>query len=449
MERPAVQSLISDIEAIDEIEVFGRVKTVQGLLIEVVGPVRELRVGGRVTIETQTGSSLACEIIGFRDGLALCLPFGPVEGVRLGCKAVFAGHDGAVYPDKSWLGRVLNAEARPIDGGAPLMRGAAPYALRNLPLPAHERGRVGGPIDLGVRCLNTFATCCDGQRMGIFAGSGVGKSVLMSMLARNTDVDISIIGLIGERGREVQEFITEQLGEEGMKKAIVVVATSDESALMRRQAAYLTVTLAEYFRDQGKRVLCMMDSLTRFAMAQREIGLATGEPPTAKGYPPTVFTELPRLLERAGPGLVNSGSVTGLFTVLVEGDDHNEPIADAVRGILDGHIVMERSIAERGRYPAVNVLRSVSRTMPGCVPEDFRPTLSKARELMSVYADMEELIRLGAYRKGSDPKVDRAIALNPALEAFLSQQSDERTNIADGYNLLATILGTAGAGDAA
>jgi flagellum-specific ATP synthase len=317
--------------------------------------------------------------------------------------------------------------------------------LRNLPLPAHARGRVGGPVDLGVRCLNTFTTCCDGQRMGIFAGSGVGKSVLMSMLARNTDVDVSIIGLIGERGREVQEFIIEQLGEEGMKKAIVVVATSDESALMRRQAAYLTLTLAEYFRDQGKRVLCMMDSLTRFAMAQREIGLATGEPPTAKGYPPTVFTELPRLLERAGPGLVNSGSVTGLFTVLVEGDDHNEPIADAVRGILDGHIVMERSIAERGRYPAVNVLRSVSRTMPGCVPEDFRPVLSRARELMSVFADMEELIRLGAYRKGSDSKVDRAIALNPALEAFLSQRSDEHTAIADGYNLLATILETAGA----
>lgn len=444
-----MRSLIADIDAIDDIEVFGRVKTVQGLLIEVVGPVRELRVGGRVFIESQNGSTLTCEIIGFRDGLALCLPFGPVEGVRLGCKAVFAGHDGAVYPDESWLGRVINAEAQPIDGGAPLKRGAQPYGLRNAPLPAHERARVGAPIDLGVRCLNTFTTCCDGQRMGIFAGSGVGKSVLMSMLTRNTDVDVAIVGLIGERGREVQEFITEYLGEAGIKRAIVVVATSDESALMRRQAAYLTLTLSEYFRDQGKRVLCMMDSLTRFAMAQREIGLATGEPPTAKGYPPTVFTELPRLLERAGPGLVNSGSVTGLFTVLVEGDDHNEPIADAVRGILDGHIVMERAIAERGRYPAVNVLRSVSRTMPGCVPEDFRPTLTRARELMSVFADMEELIRLGAYRKGSDPKVDRAIALNPALEAFLSQSGDERTSIADGYNLLAAILETGGAGDAA
>jgi flagellum-specific ATP synthase len=226
-----------------------------------------------------------------------------------------------------------------------------------------------------------------------------------------------------------------------------VVATSDEAALMRRQAAYLTMALAEYFRDQGQRVLCMMDSLTRFAMAQREIGLAIGEPPTAKGYPPTVFTELPRLLERAGPGTPSTGSVTGLFTVLVEGDDHNEPIADAVRGILDGHIVMERGIAERGRYPAVNVLRSISRTMPGCVPEDFRPVLARARELMSVFADMEELIRLGAYRKGSDPVVDRAIAMNPALEAFLSQQREEKTSIADGYNMLAAIVTMAADGD--
>jgi flagellum-specific ATP synthase len=255
---------------------------------------------------------------------------------------------------------------------------------------------------------------------------------------------VAVIGLIGERGREVQEFVTDYLGEVGIQQAVVVVATSDEAALMRRQAAYLTLTLSEYFRDQGKRVLCMMDSLTRFAQAQREIGLAIGEPPTAKGYPPTVFTELPRLLERAGPGLAESGSITGLFTVLVEGDDHNEPIADAVRGILDGHIVMERSIAERGRYPAVNVLRSISRTMPGCVPANVRPTLQKARELMSTFADMEELIRLGAYRKGSDPGVDRAIAINPALEAFLSQQREERTSIADGYVMLEAILDKVG-----
>ena len=438
-----MRALTASIEAIDEVEVFGRVRTVQGLLIEVVGPVRELRVGGRVEIETTNGATLLTEIIGFRDGHALCLPFGPLAGVRLGCKAVFKRSDGAVYPSDAWLGRVINADGEPIDGKGPIARGVEAYPLKQVPLPAHQRARVGAPMDLGVRALNTFTTLCEGQRMGIFAGSGVGKSVLMSMLVRNAAADVAIVGLIGERGREVQEFITEYLGEMGLKRAIVIVATSDEAALMRRQAAYLTLTLAEYFRDQGKRVLCMMDSLTRFAMAQREIGLAIGEPPTAKGYPPTVFTELPRLLERAGPGLVNSGSVTGLFTVLVEGDDHNEPIADAVRGILDGHIVMERGIAERGRYPAVNVLRSISRTMPGCVPVPVRPTLQKAREFMSVFADMEELIRLGAYRKGSDPQVDRAIALYPALEAFLGQQREERTSIADGYTMLDAILAKA------
>jgi flagellum-specific ATP synthase len=438
-----MRALTASIDAIDEVEVFGRVKTVQGLLIEVVGPVRELRVGGRVEIETSSGATLLTEIIGFREGHALCLPFGPLSGVRLGCKAVFKRSDGAVYPSDAWLGRVINADGEPIDGKGPIARGIDAYSLKQVPLPAHERARVGAPMDLGVRALNTFTTLCEGQRMGIFAGSGVGKSVLMSMLVRNAAADVAIVGLIGERGREVQEFITEYLGEMGLKRAIVIVATSDEAALMRRQAAYLTLTLAEYFRDQGKRVLCMMDSLTRFAMAQREIGLAIGEPPTAKGYPPTVFAELPRLLERAGPGLVNSGSVTGLFTVLVEGDDHNEPIADAVRGILDGHIVMERGIAERGRYPAVNVLRSISRTMPGCVPVAMRPTLQKAREFMSVFADMEELIRLGAYRKGSDPQVDRAIALFPAFEAFLGQQREERTSIADGYTMLDAILARA------
>jgi flagellum-specific ATP synthase len=440
-----MQSLVAMIDGIDEVEVFGRVRTVQGLLIEVVGPVRELRVGGRVAIETTDNDTLNAEIIGFRDGHALCLPFGPLTGVRLGCKAVFKSHAGAIKPSSAWLGRVVNAEGKPIDGKGPILHGSADYPLRQTPLPAHERTRVGGPIDMGVRTLNTFITMCDGQRMGIFAGSGVGKSVLMSMLARNAQVDVAVIGLIGERGREVQEFVTEYLGEVGLQQAVVVVATSDEAALMRRQAAYLTLALSEYFRDQGMRVLCMMDSLTRFAMAQREIGLAIGEPPTAKGYPPTVFTELPRLLERAGPGLHGSGSITGLFTVLVEGDDHNEPIADAVRGILDGHIVMERSIAERGRYPAVNVLRSISRTMPGCVPVSFRPILQKARELMSTYADMEELIRLGAYRKGSDPGVDRAIAINPALESFLTQQREERTSIADGYGMLQAIVEKAGA----
>jgi flagellum-specific ATP synthase len=264
------------------------------------------------------------------------------------------------------------------------------------------------------------------------------------MLARNTESDVSVIGLIGERGREVQEFIEDDLGPEGLARSVVIVATSDEAALMRRQAAYLTLTLSEYFRDQGQDVLCLIDSVTRFAMAQREIGLSGGEPPTTKGYTPTVFSELPRLLERAGPG-TNGGSITGLFTVLVEGDDHNEPIADAVRGILDGHIVMERAIAERGRFPAINVLKSVSRTMPNCVAEHHRGTITEARRLMAAYEDMEELIRLGAYRKGSDSLVDRAIALNPLFEAFLGQDKHETATMTEGYDRLAAILTDDGA----
>ncbi len=276
--------------------------------------------------------------------------------------------------------------------------------------------------------------------MGIFAGSGVGKSVLLSMVARHSSSNVSVIGLVGERGREVQEFIEDDLGEDGLARSVVVVATSDESALMRRQAAYLTLTLSEFFRDQGADVMCLMDSVTRFAMAQREIGLAGGEPPTSKGYTPTVFTELPRLLERAGPGLKGTGNVTGLFTVLVEGDDHNEPVADAVRGILDGHIVMERAIAERGRYPAINVLKSVSRTMPHCNTDSENVIVREAKRYMSTYSDMEEMIRLGAYRQGSNPDVDAAIGYNPAIEKFLGQWKDDPTSLLEGYEQLKQIL---------
>jgi flagellum-specific ATP synthase len=275
--------------------------------------------------------------------------------------------------------------------------------------------------------------------MGIFAGSGVGKSVLLSMMARNVVADVSVIGLVGERGREVQEFLQDDLGEEGLARSVVVVATSDEPALMRRQAAYLTLSIAEYFRDQAKQVLLLMDSVTRFAVAQREIGLATGEPPTAKGYTPTVFAELPRLLERAGPG-AGDGSITGIFTVLVEGDDHNEPLADAVRSILDGHIVMERQIAERGRYPAINVLKSVSRSMPKSANPDCLDVLTRARRVMATYADMEELIRLGAYRPGSSAEVDEAIGFHQPLEEFLGQYKTESTGLLDGYQRLEQIL---------
>jgi flagellum-specific ATP synthase len=278
--------------------------------------------------------------------------------------------------------------------------------------------------------------------MGIFSGSGVGKSTLLAMLARNTKADAIVIGLIGERGREVKEFIEDDLGPDGMARSIVVAATSDDPPLVRRQAAYVAMTVAEQLRDQGLHVLLLMDSVTRFAMAQREVGLSAGEPPAQKGYTPTVFAELPRLLERAGPGPKDcDGSITGLFTVLVEGDDHNEPIADAVRGILDGHIVLERNIAERGRFPAINILKSVSRAMPGCNSLAEQRVVAEARAPMAVYDDMAELIRLGAYKTGSNPQVDNAIRLNPALEAFLAQKKDERATFAESYCELERILG--------
>ncbi|UPJ60126.1 flagellar protein export ATPase FliI [Bradyrhizobium sp. 192] len=435
-----MKALAEQIGDIDGVNIYGRVVGVRGLMVEVAGPIHAMSVGARLVIETGANRSIPCEVIGFSGNNAVVMPFAGLDGVRRGCKAVIANAANQVRPCEAWLGRVVNALGEPIDGKGPLPQGASPMPFRNAPPPAHSRKRVGAPLDLGVRAMNTFLTCCRGQRMGIFAGSGVGKSVLLSMLARNVDADVSVIGLIGERGREVQEFLQDDLGEEGLARSVVVVATSDEPALMRRQAAYLTLAVAEYFRDEEKDVLCLMDSVTRFAMAQREIGLSAGEPPTAKGYTPTVFTELPKLLERAGPGL-GEGAITAIFTVLVDGDDHNEPIADAVRGILDGHIVMQRSIAERGRYPAINILKSVSRTMPKSADPEFWPVIQKARAVMATYADMEELIRLGAYRAGSSPEVDEAIRLHEPLEAFLRQRKDEKASLADGYGQLAHILG--------
>lgn len=435
-----MQNLATVIRETPAARVYGRVASVQGLMVEVGGASDSLGVGSRVTLSAANGRDVTCEVVGFRDGRALCLPFGSLEGVRLGARAYVESEAAHVNPSQGWLGRVVNALGEPIDGKGALPKGGVPYPLRASPPPAHARARVGGKLDLGVRAVNAFTTVCRGQRMGIFAGSGVGKSILLSMLARYTACDVIVIGLVGERGREVQEFIADDLGPEGLKRSVVVVATSDEAALMRRQAAHLALTLAEYYRDQGLQVLCLIDSVTRFAMAQREIGLSCGEPPASKGYTPTVFAQLPALLERAGPGAPGQGAITGLFTVLVEGDDHNEPIADAVRGILDGHIVLDRRIAERGRYPAIDVLKSVSRMMPGCNSDPENALVREARQYLATYENMAELIRLGAYKTGSDPEVDAAVSLNPKLEAFLAQGKQERSDLPAGYAALAQIL---------
>jgi flagellum-specific ATP synthase len=434
-----MKALGEELAELDAVEIYGRVVGVRGLMVEVAGPIHAMSVGSRVVIESGGGKTVPCEVVGFSGANALLMPFAVLEGVRRGCRAIVSSVAGAVRPSDGWLGRVVNAMGDPIDGKGPLPSGPSAFPFRNPPPSAHARRRVGAPLDLGVRAINAFLTCCRGQRLGIFAGSGVGKSVLLSMLARNVAADVSVIGLVGERGREVQEFLQDDLGEAGLRRSVVVVSTSDEPALMRRQAGYLTLAISEYFRDCGKDVLVMMDSVTRFAVAQREIGLSAGEPPTAKGYTPTVFTELPRLLERAGPG-TGEGTITGIFTVLVDGDDHNEPVADAVRATLDGHIVMERGIAERGRYPAINILKSVSRTMPRSADPAFLPVITRARQVMATYADMEELIRLGAYRQGSSGEVDEAIRLHGPLEGFLAQGKEEATSIEEGYRRLQAIL---------
>ncbi|NKB20158.1 MAG: flagellar protein export ATPase FliI [Alphaproteobacteria bacterium] len=435
----ALKALVNEISEISDVRIYGRVTAVLGMMIEVGGMSETFSIGDLCSVIARDDRKILCEITGFRDGNALMMPFQPLEGVGLGCKVYRLSGRPTIRPHRSWLGRVVNALGEPIDGKGPLPQGMIPQPLRVKPPPAHRRKRVGGKIDLGIRALNTFVTCCRGQRMGVFAASGVGKSVMQSMVARFTSADVNVIGLVGERGREVQEFLHNDLGPEGLARSVVFVATSDESALMRRQAADMTLAIAEFFRDQDADVLCMIDSITRVAMAQREIGLSMGEPPANKGYTPTVFAELPKLLERAGPG-EGEGTITGLFSVLVEGDDHDEPIADAVRSILDGHIVLERAIAERGRYPAINILRSVSRTMPDCNSPEETALITRVRSMVSRYEDMAEMIRLGAYQAGSDPATDEAIYYRDQLEAFLSQTKEEQTDIPMGFEMLAEIV---------
>ncbi|MCK8787705.1 flagellar protein export ATPase FliI [Roseomonas sp. NAR14] len=423
------------IGAVPALSLRGEVAAIRGNAVEIRGLAGFATIGRRAALPAAGDpAGITVEILGFRDGVAQAAAFGRLEGVSPGCPARLLGTDG-LRVDDAWRGRVIDPLGQPLDGRGPLPQGRFARPVRAAAPAAGTRARLGPRLDLGVRVLDAFTTCREGQRLGLFAASGVGKSSLMSMLVRDADCDVAVVALVGERGRELREFVEDDLGLAGLARSVVVCATSDATPLLRREAAYAAMAVAEHFRDQGQRVLLLMDSVTRFAMALRELGLAAGEPPATRGYPPSVFAELPALLERAGPAPGDTpegarGSITGLFTVLVEGDDHDEPVADAVRGILDGHVVLDRRIGERGRYPAVDVLRSLSRTVPGCLAPEEHALAQRARRILSLHADMAELIRLGAYRAGTDPAVDEAVRLAPRLEAFLAQRKDERSGIA-------------------
>ena len=399
----------------------GRVAQVVGVIVESVGPAS--RVGETCHIHTgRNRPPILAEVVGFRGNRVLLMPLSGIGSIAHGNDVVATGRPLSVRADRSLLGRVLESLGRPIDEG-PLIVGATEVSVHQAPPHPLRRQRIRDPLPLGVRAIDAFLTCGRGQRVGIFSGSGVGKSTLLGMIARNSTADVNVIGLVGERGREVGEFIESNLGEEGMQRSVVVVATSDQPAIQRLKAAFLATAIAEYFRDQGLDVLLTIDSVTRIAWAQREIGLAIGEPPTTRGYTPSVFAVLPQLLERSGAG--EKGTITGLYTVLVEGDDFNEPVADTVRGILDGHIVLTRELAERGHYPAIDILASVSRLMPQIAPLEHKSAASLLRRLTATYRSAEDLINIGAYSDGTSPEIDRAKAIVPLIDDFLMQSADE------------------------
>jgi flagellum-specific ATP synthase len=426
-------------------DLSGRVAGVMGLALEVEGLGTQLAVGDRLAVASRlhgAGRSVIAEVVGFRHGHAQALAFDSLDGIGPGAR-VLLRQPARLAPSDGWLGRVIDPLGRPLDGRGPLPPGPIARPVRAAPPNAAQRARLGPRLDLGVRALNLFATCREGQRLGLFAGSGVGKSTLLSMLARHTDCDVAVLALVGERGRELREFIEDDLGPAGLARSVVLCATSDAPPLLRRDCAHAALAVAEHFRDCGQRVLLLMDSVTRFCQALREIGLSAGEPPATRGYTPSVFAELPRLLERAGPGLEGSGTITGLFSVLVEGDDQNEPIADAVRGILDGHVVLDRRIAESGRYPAVDVLRSLSRTVPGCLAPAEGASAAEARKILALAAEMADMVRLGAYRQGTDPETDRALAIAPRIEEFLRQAKDAGASLDADFAQLAAIVDAA------
>ena len=426
-------------DRLNEISLYqykGKVSRVIGLTIESRGPA--VRLGETCHIyPIKSKDPVLAEVVGFKEDTVLLMPLGEMEGIGPGSMVIATGNTLEVDVGGQLLGRILDGMGNPIDDFEPPSLNYS-YPVNNQPPNPLSRTKITEPLPLGVKAINGFLTCGRGQRIGIFAGSGVGKSTLLGMIARNTLADINVIALIGERGREVKEFIDNDLEEEGLKKSVVIVVTSDQPPLVRMKGALLATSIAEYFRDCGKNVVLMMDSLTRFSMAQREVGLAIGEPPVTKGYTPSVFAVLPKLLERAGNS--SKGSITGLYTALVDGDDMNEPIADAVRGILDGHIVLSRNLANKNHYPAIDILASVSRVMPNIVDKEHIGIVGQIKDLMATYRDSEDLINIGAYIKGTNKKVDMAIEKIEAINDFLKQGVHDRLTFDEIVELLRGIL---------
>lgn len=401
---------------------LGKVVKIVGLTIESVGPNAKLSDLCRIIVDKNRNISIMAEVVGFRDKRLLLMPYESVEGLGVGCIVENTGHPLSVYVGDEMLGHTLDGMGRPTDIEELTLR--EEYPVDAAPPDPMERVIINEVLPLGVKAVDGLITVGKGQRIGIFAGSGVGKSTLLGMFARNTRADINVIALIGERGREVREFIERDMGEEGMRRSVVIVATSDRPALLRRNAAKTATAIAEYFRDQGKDVLLMMDSLTRFSMAQREIGLASGEPPVTRGYPPSVYSEMPKLLERAGNS--DKGSITGLYTVLVDGDDFNEPITDTARSILDGHIMLDRKLAHKNHYPAIDVLQSISRVMSSIADSKHKEAAGKLKNVMATYQEAEDLINIGAYKAGSNKNIDYAIEKIDAVNEFLLQETHDK-----------------------
>jgi flagellum-specific ATP synthase len=420
------QKYIPIIKNTNTLQVHGKVSHVIGLVIESYGP--NASIGDLCDIYTDNGNdAIRAEVVGFKENKVLLMPLGGLRGLKPGQKICKRRDRATIKVGEELCGRIVNGLGEPIDGKGPLeTSGECPIHAE--PIDPLKRRRISEKLDLGIRAINGLLTCGKGQRIGILAGTGVGKSVLMSMIARNTEADINVIGLIGERGREVKDFIEKDLGEEGLKRSVVVAATSDQPPLVRIRGAYIATAVAEYFRDKGKNVLLMVDSITRFAMAQREIGLSIGEPPTTKGYTPSVFALLPKLLERGGAS-EEKGSITGLYTVLVEGDDLSEPISDAVRSILDGHIVLSRKLASQNHYPAIDVLNSISRLMIDIVSPEHLELANRMKSVLSTYREAEDLINLGAYVSGSNQSIDYAIKNIGNINHYLTQGIDEKSDV--------------------